>query len=248
VQAEEKARKLHEELEERVIERTQQLETAHEELETFAYSISHDLRSPLRAIQGFPQILLEDYAGQLSAEAQDYLKRVSAAAQYMSELIDGLLVFLRLGRRTLEKETVAPLKLVRRVLGRKQVELLQRQVVVTLDELPVCQADPVLLEWVFDNLLSNALKYTRQREQAQIQVGCKRENDHDVYFVQDNGAGFDMQYASKLFGMFQRLHHAEEYEGTGIDLAIVQRIVQRHGGRVWAEAQEDHGATFYFTL
>jgi light-regulated signal transduction histidine kinase (bacteriophytochrome) len=134
------------------------------------------------------------------------------------------------------------------VLSRKQAELLHRQVVVKLDELPACQADPVLLEWVFDNLLSNALKYTRQRKQAQIQVGCKREDGHDVYFVQDNGVGFDMQYASKLFGMFQRLHHSDEYEGTGIGLAIVQRIVQRHGGRVWAEAQEDHGATFYFTL
>jgi PAS domain S-box-containing protein len=229
-------------------ERTRQLEMTFEELDASAYSIAHDLRSPLRAIKGFPQILLDDYAAQLPPEAQDYLKRIGDAAERMSKLIDGLLAFLRLMRRPLEKRTVSPTDLVHKALANMPAELVDRDVTLTVAELPPCQADPALLEQVLSNLLSNALKYTRQREKARITVGWARQGDQNVYFVQDNGVGFDMQYAHKLFGMFERLHHRDEYEGTGIGLAIAQRIVERHGGRIWAEAQIDQGATFYFTL
>jgi PAS domain S-box-containing protein len=248
VQAEAKIRKLNAELEGRVAERTHQLETAYKELEAAAYSLSHDLRSPLRGIKGFPQILLQDYAPQLPAEAQDYLERVSNAAQRMNELIDGLLAFLRLGRHPLEKKVVSPAELVRKALDDLQDELAGRDVDVTVDDLPTCRADPVLLEQVFAHLLSNALKYTRQRERARIKVDWEHRDDQTVYRVQDNGVGFDMKYAPKVFGMFQQLHPIGEYEGTGIGLALVQRIVHRHGGEAWVEAQEGQGATFFFTL
>jgi chemotaxis family two-component system sensor kinase Cph1 len=235
-------------LEELVAARTQELERAYKELEAAAYSISHDLRSPLRAIKGIPQIVLEDYGPQLPAEAHHHLERVIKAAQRMSDLIDGLLTFLRLGRRSMKKKTIAPADLVRQVWAGMQAEWADRDVALTLDELPTCQADPGLLALVLENLLSNALKFTRQRERARIRVGWERRDGQDVYFVQDNGVGLDMQYAHRLFGMFQRLHHDDEYEGTGMGLVIVERIVQRHGGRVWVEAQAGQGATFYFTL
>jgi PAS domain S-box-containing protein len=235
-------------LEELVATRTQELETAYKELEAAAYAISHDLRSPLRAIKGIPQIVIEDYGPQLPAEAHNHLERVIKAAQRMSELIDGLLTFLRLGRCSMKKKTIAPADLVRQAWAGMQAEWAGRDVALTIDELPACQADPGLMELVLNNLLSNALKFTRQRERARIRVGWERRDDQNVYFVQDNGVGFDMQYAHRLFGMFERLHHDDEYEGTGIGLVIVERIVQRHGGRVWVGAQEGQGATFYFTL
>jgi light-regulated signal transduction histidine kinase (bacteriophytochrome) len=246
--AEDEIRRLNKELEARVIERTHQLETAYKELETFAYSISHDLRPPLRAIKGFSQILLLDYASQLPSEVQTLLERVSNAAQRMSELTEGLLTFLRLGRRALDKKTVSPTDLVRQVWAEMQPQQAERDVNITIDELPACQADPALLKQVLGNLLSNALKYTCERERAEIRVGWKEMEGQNVYFVQDNGMGFDMQYAHKLFGMFERLHRIGEYEGTGIGLAVVQRIVHRHGGRVWAKGAVDQGATFYFAL
>ncbi|MGD9098899.1 MAG: ATP-binding protein [Anaerolineae bacterium] len=235
-------------LEELVATRTQELETAYKELETATYAISHDLRAPLRAIKGFPQIVLDDYGPQLPTEAHTHLERVIKAAQRMSELIDGLLTFLRLGRRSMKKKTITPADLVRQVWAGMKAEWAGRDVALTVDKLPACQADPDLLELVLNNLLSNALKYTRQRERARIRVGWERRDGQNVYFVQDNGVGLDMQYAHRLFGMFERLHHDDEYEGTGIGLVIVGRIVQRHGGRVWVEAQEGQGAIFYFTL
>jgi PAS domain S-box-containing protein len=268
--AEEEIRRLNEELEQKVIERTAQLEATNKELEAFAYSASHDLRAPLRAMDGFSRILLEDHALELSAEAQRYLHLVRNNAQQMDWLINDLLTFSRLSRQPLKKQSVMCADLVRQVLEELRDEQEGRQVEITIGDLPTCQADPTLLKLVFLNLLSNALKFTRSREVARIEIGWHRISDSRLqiadsvaspsrsevtdlkseiaYFVKDNGVGFDMRYADKLFGVFQRLHRSEEYEGTGVGLAIVQRIVHRHDGRVWAEAEVDKGATFYFAI
>jgi signal transduction histidine kinase len=240
--------KINQELEQRVQERTSELQAAIRELEAFSYSVSHDLRAPLRSIAGFSRILLEDYQPQLPAEAQQYLQIVDTSAKQMGQLIDDLLTFSRLSRTELKRQRVDPTDLVRRGLEELYAERAGRQVEINIADLPLCWAEPTLLKQVFVNLLSNALKYSRQREVVHIEVGCWERNGEYGYFVQDNGVGFDMQYANKLFGVFQRLHRAEEYEGTGVGLAIVQRIVHRHGGRVWAEAAIGQGATFWFTL
>jgi signal transduction histidine kinase len=237
-----------EELEQRVRERTAELEAANRDLEAFSYSVSHDLRAPLRAINGFARILVEEHSADLSAEARDYLQLVCDNAVQMGRLVDDLLAFSRLGRQAVRTQSVSPTGLVRRCLEELHAEQKGRRVEIILPDLPACRADPSLLKQVWLNLLANALKYTRKREQATIEVGCRSEEGQRTYFVRDNGVGFDMRYAGKLFGVFQRLHRAEDYEGTGVGLAIVQRIVQRHGGRVWAEAAPDHGATFFFTL
>lgn len=256
-------RKLNTELEHRVLERTGQLEAANKELESFSYSVSHDLRAPLRAIDGFSRILLEDYAASLSEEGMNFLTLVRTNTQQMSQLVDDLLAFSRLGRLGLTKQTVHPAKIVRLCLSEMQAEQEDRQIVIEIGELPSCQADPVLLKQVWTNLLSNALKYTRKQEQVHIEIGCRSQarplangqplanaeaDTETVYFVKDNGAGFDMKYVGKLFGVFQRLHRTADYEGTGVGLAIAQRIVFRHGGRIWAESQPNQGATFSFTL
>jgi signal transduction histidine kinase len=261
-------RKLNEELEQRVLERTGQLEAANKELEAFSYSVSHDLRAPLRGIDGFSRILLDEETAQLSEQAKNYLQLIRDNTQQMGRLVDDLLAFSRLSRQPITTQQVDVTKLVGQCLDELLEEHEERRMDITVGDLPVCRADRSLLKQVWINLLSNALKYTRRRDKVLIEVGgqmavgqtfpsasagknaCPTEAPAGtlIFFVKDNGVGFDMRYASKLFGVFQRLHRAEDYEGTGVGLAIVQRIIHRHGGRVWAEAKPNEGATFYFSL
>lgn len=236
------------ELESKLRERTVELEAANVELEAFSHSVSHDLRAPLRHIEGFAKILLKSYSPQMPAEAQRLLDSVSGGANRMRQLIDDLLRFSQLGRQPLSKQTVNLSALVQQALEELGKERENRCIDIRVAPLPDCTGDPALLKQVFVNLLSNTLKFTRDRPKATIEVGCQQRPGETVYFVQDNGVGFDMQYSQKLFGVFQRLHRSADFEGTGVGLSIVHRIIQRHGGRIWAEAKEDQGATFFFTL
>ena len=223
-------------------------EAASKELEAFSYSVAHDLRAPLRSIDGFSQALLEDCADRLDADGQRYLTHVRESAQQMGELIDDLLSLSRVTRAELRRERVDVTALVRSVLERLRESQPDRQVDQVVQDGLVAQADPRLLDVALTNLLGNAWKFTSKRTSARIEFAAKGDEHPPVYRVRDNGAGFDARYADKLFGVFQRLHAAHEFEGTGIGLATVRRIVTRHGGQVWAEGQVDQGATFYFTL
>jgi light-regulated signal transduction histidine kinase (bacteriophytochrome) len=248
--ADDHIRRLNDELERRVVERTAQLEASNKELEAFSYSVSHDLRAPLRAIDGFSRILLKDFGAVLPEEAQGHLNQVRSSTQQMGRLVDDLLELARVSRQELRKRAVAPAAVVNECISELRAEGEQRSVELKVGELRECLADPILLKQVWMNLISNALKYTTGRGPASIEIGSDpgEKAGESVYFVKDNGVGFDMRYAHKLFGVFQRLHKAEDYEGTGVGLAVVHRIVQRHGGRVWADARPGEGATFFFTL
>ncbi|AFZ60621.1 AAA family ATPase [Anabaena cylindrica FACHB-243] len=239
---------LNAELEERVTQRTAQLQAVNKALESFSYSISHDLRAPLRAIDGFSRMIQEDYGEQLDAEGNRYLKVVRDNAKRMGQLIDDLLNLSRLDRKEMSKQPVLVNELIQQVLSDLAPEWSGREIEFAIADLPNCQADLSLLTQVWINLLSNAIKYTSYKSIAHIEVGYEVMDGEGVYLIRDNGSGFDMQYADNLFGVFQRLHREQDFEGTGIGLAIVQRIIQRHGGHIWVEAAVDQGATFYFTL
>ena len=228
-------------------EKNIQLQAAVTELDAFSYSVSHDLRAPLRAIDGFSRILLKQHGPTLPEDAREHLQLVRDNTVQMGRLVDDLLAFSRLGRQPLSRQQVPTGPIIEQVLSDVRQQAEGRSVSVTVGELPPLWGDPALFKQVFVNLIDNAFKYTRMRAEAVVEIGSRKIDGEQVFFVRDNGAGFDMQYADKLFGVFQRLHRAEDFAGTGVGLAIVQRIVQRHGGRVWAEALVDQGATFYFT-
>lgn len=263
--AEAEIKELNEQLESRVQQRTNELEKAKAELsdinaelslrglalaeanrklEAFAYSVSHDLRAPLRHITSFSNLLGEDYAGKLDAEGQHYLQRISAGCQRMDAMITAMLDLARTSSQEIRKIPIDPNSLVQEVLA----ELSYEHASVSVENLPPCSADPILLKQVYANLIGNALKFSRLQEGAQVEIGAESSNEQTVYFVRDNGIGFDMAYAGDLFGIFKRLQSSTSFEGVGIGLAIVQNIIQRHGGKIWAESSPGEGTTFFFTL
>ncbi|MCS6993649.1 MAG: PAS domain S-box protein [Anaerolineales bacterium] len=245
---EERLHRLNQELERRVAERTLRLENALSELESFSYSISHDLRAPLRAVNGYAGMLLSEHRTDFGPEIIRKLEAIQQNGQRMGQLVDGLLEFLHSGHAPIERQLLEPNEIVQSVLARLQTQWEGREVNFLVGDLPACRANLRLLDKVYEGLISNAIKFTRDRQPAIIEIGALQKEGASVYFVRDNGVGFDMQYYDKLFGMFQRLHHVSDFEGVGASLAIIQRIINRHNGRIWAEAGVDQGATFYFTL
>jgi light-regulated signal transduction histidine kinase (bacteriophytochrome) len=235
-------------IERRIRERTAQLEAANQELEAFSYSVSHDLRAPLRAIDGYSRILLDEYQPQLDAEGKRVCSVISESAHKMSGLIDDLLTFSRLGRSAINPSKIDMETLANSVFQELTTPQGRKRINFKVDSAPAVMGDPALLQQVWVNLISNAIKFSSRQKRAMIRVHGENTENEAVYSVQDNGVGFDMQYAHKLFGVFQRLHSVSEFEGNGVGLALVQRVVNRHGGRVWAEGETGKGATFYFAL
>jgi len=235
-------------LEEVVEQRTDELVAANKELESFSYSVSHDLLAPLRAIDGFSRILLEDYTNKIDDEGKRLLNIVRNNTQKMSQLIDDLLAFSRVGRQEINLLNISMTELAKGVFEELKDSSTGQAIQSNINSIPNAYGDRSMIRQVFINLLSNAIKFTRPKGTSIIEVGGWTEENENIYYVKDNGVGFDMQYLNKLFGVFQRLHSSEEFEGTGVGLAIVQRIIHRHGGRVWAEGKVGEGATFYFTL
>jgi light-regulated signal transduction histidine kinase (bacteriophytochrome) len=238
-----------ESLEHKVTERTQQLEEKARELEAFTYSVSHDLRAPLRAINGFSDLLMEAYSDTLDEKAHHYLDRIHVNSRRMGHLIDDLLELSRIGRSEIRTKLLDTKNLVQTLLDELKTDGQIGNAIVHLEDLPACHADESLLKQVFVNLVTNAIKYSQKVDTPTIHIGHQLDTEAQVvYYVRDNGVGFDMKYADKLFGVFQRLHDVRDYEGTGIGLATVQRIINLHGGKDWADATDNAGATFYFTL
>jgi light-regulated signal transduction histidine kinase (bacteriophytochrome) len=237
-------------LEQRVIERTNHLDLLNRQLEAFSYSVSHDLRAPLRAVSGYTRVMKEDFAALLPEDGKSVLARIDVNIIRMNELIDALLKFSRLGRQGVVKQMISQTKIIDEAILELKPEINERKVDFEIESLPDWQADPALLKHVWVNLISNAIKYSRPREITRIKIGSLLAADPSgpVYFIQDNGIGFDMQYATKLFGVFQRMHSTADFEGSGVGLAIVKNIIEQHGGRIWAESEINKGATFYFTL
>ncbi|MCX6915695.1 MAG: ATP-binding protein, partial [Verrucomicrobia bacterium] len=247
--AQEIARKFNVELEQQVRQRTASLEAAVKELDAFAYSVSHDLRAPLRHVGGYAGLLRTSAGPSLPETSRHYLDEITGAATQMGRLIDDLLQFSRMGRTEMRQERIELTGLAEECIQQLKPEINGRNILWQQNPLPAVQADPALLRQVLINLLSNAIKYTRPRDPAKIEIGCASENGQEtVIYVRDNGVGFDMEYSNKLFGVFQRLHADDEFEGTGVGLANVRRIIARHGGRTWAEGKVNEGATFYFSL
>jgi len=246
--AEESLRHLNLKLEERVSDRTAELRAANEELEAFSYSIAHDLRAPFRQIHGYAELLQEDFSSVLPAEAQTYLKRIESKSKEMGRMVDDLLNLFGVVRQQFDFADVDLNALVKDVVTNTQETVSDRQIEWKIGNLPTVNCNYGLIRQVFDNLVSNAVKYTRPRNPAHIEIGCNRTDQEDVIFVRDDGVGFDMESVDRLFGVFQRLHRAEEFEGTGVGLALASRIVRKHGGRIWAESKVGEGATLYFTL
>lgn len=236
--------RLNEELENNILK----LEAVNRELEAFTYSVSHDLRSPLRAIHSYTKILSEEYLTNVDEEGKSMMNSVMRNAKKMGQLIDDLLAFSKIGKKELQFSTINITQLVEATLIDLKASLPELKTKICILPMPSAKADYNLMILVFTNLMSNAIKYSSSKEQPEVEIGSLQENGETIYYVKDNGAGFDMKYYDKLFGVFQRLHASEEFEGTGVGLALVKRIITRHGGRIWAEAKQDEGATFYFTL
>ncbi|HUN54630.1 MAG TPA: ATP-binding protein [Smithella sp.] len=247
-QNEAQLREAHDQLERKVLERTSQLEAANKELESFSYTVSHDLRAPLRAIDGYSRMILKDLQDKIEADTKRKLNLLRENIKEMGQLIDDLLELSRLGRRAIETDAVNMEKLIQDVWEENKSKTENRNINFRMKNILAAVGDEALIKQVIVNLIANALKFTRTREEACIQVGCKKEEKEVVYYIKDNGVGFDMAHYNKLFGVFQRLHSASDFEGTGIGLSIVQRIVHRHGGRAWANSKVDKGSTFYFSL